>query len=236
VILPPTTARTMPDTPDDHDPTPPTRALALDDDPFDEPVPEPDAAADATERAHARGFGELIDKVMAGRTPPAVSAEDRALLEVATAIRAVTRPVELPASRARALVESALATAIERKAGGAAGASTTRGVPVIPLDRRRRARAVPWLVAGATSLVAAAAITLLVVDRAERRPAPGVASAAPLPVHQRSRPADPLIGRIDRARAGDAAARLDVLYADRLDGYRERALTTPRATRLGAQP
>jgi hypothetical protein len=57
-----------------------------------------------------------------------------------------------------------------------------------------------------------------------------------LPAHQRSRPADPLIGVIGRDRAGDAAARLDVIYADRLDGFRERTLTAPRARRPGGAP
>src|SRR5438105_139734 len=53
--------------------------MATDDDDFlAGPVPEPDAEPSATERAHARTFGELVDKTLAGRTPPAMSADDRA--------------------------------------------------------------------------------------------------------------------------------------------------------------
>jgi hypothetical protein len=37
-----------------------------------------------------------------------------------------------------------------------------------------------------------------------------------------SRPSDALIGPIEREQAGDASARLDTIFADRLDLYRER--------------
>jgi hypothetical protein len=214
-----------PDAPDQRDP---------DGDPLSGPVPAPDAPPDAVERARARGFGDLVDKVLAGRAPAAVPAEERALLEVATAIRAASRPVELPRARAAALVESALATAIDRKAGAAGGAPARSPVPIVPL--RPRARVLPWAVAGAASLVAAAALALLFLRQAPRGAAPAPAATASLPAHQRSRPADPLIGVIGRDRAGDAAARLDVIYADRLDGFRERTLTAPRARRPGGAP
>ena len=217
-----------PDAPDPRD---------LDGDPLSGPVPAPDQPPDAGERARARGFGDLVDKVVAGRAPAAVPAEERALLEVATAIRAATRPVELPRPRVSSLVESALATAIDRKAGGPAR-TTVPTVPVVPLAPRagRSARALPWMVTGASSLVAAAAVAVLVL-RAPARPAPAPAPvAASLPASQRSRPADPLIGAIARDRAGDAAGRLDVIYADRLDGFRQRTLSPARPHRAGATP
>jgi hypothetical protein len=44
---------------------------------------------------------------------------------------------------------------------------------------------------------------------------------AQLPLTQQSRPADPLVGPIARERAGDARSRIDAIFADRLDGYRE---------------
>ena len=216
-----------------HDPDAPEPRDPDDGDPLSGPVPAPDAAAEPSERARARGFGDLVDKVLAGRTPAAVPAEDRALLEVASVIRAASRPVELPAARTSALIESALATAIDRRAGGPAR-STVPTVPVIPITRSKRSRVLPWGVAAGASLVAAAAITILVLRPAPTR-APlvdGTATAA-LPAHQRSRPADPLIGVIGRDHAGDAAARLDVIYADRLDGFRERALSGARPRRGG---
>jgi hypothetical protein len=46
-----------------------------------------------------------------------------------------------------------------------------------------------------------------------------------VPVEWTSRPADSLIGPIARDRAGDASARIDAIFADRLDGFRARRLT-----------
>lgn len=176
------------------------------------PVPEPDAEASPAERAHAKTFADLVDKTLAGRTPPAMSADDRALLEVATVIRAASGKVELPASTRRSLVEDALKQAV-----GAAAPST-----VVPITRARR-RWVPWTVAAVSSAVAAAAIALLVLRTPPRAAVP-TAAAVELPVDQRSRPADSLFGPIARDRAGDATARIDTIFADRLDGYRDREL------------
>jgi len=54
------------------------------------------------------------------------------------------------------------------------------------------------------------------------------ATAAELPLTWKSRPADQLIGPIARERAGDASARMDTIFADRLDGFRERQLARKR--------
>jgi len=156
-----------------------------------------------------------------------VPAEQQELLEVATALRASVRPVELGASRRAAIVESALAAAIDRRAGGHGRVSAS--LPVVPIGRAagRRNRA-PWIVAATTSLVAAAALTLWLRDRGAERaapPAPVAAAAAPLPVELRSRPADPLIGAIPAERAGAALDRIDTIYADRLDGFRARTMS-----------
>ncbi len=179
-------------------------------------VPEPDAEATASERAHAKTFAELVDKTLAGRTPPAMSADDRALLEAATVIRAASGNVELAAARRDALVEDAL-----RQAIGGKGAAASSGV--VPIERARERRWAPWLVAATTTLVAAAAILLWL-----RAPAKVVAVQAAakveVPATWKSRPADPLIGAISRERAGDASTRIDTIFADRLDGYRERRL------------
>ena len=175
------------------------------------PVPEPDADASPAERAHAKTFADLIDKTLAGRTPPAMSADDRALLEVATVIRAASGKVELAASTKRSLVEDALKQAV-----GVAAPST-----VVPILRARR-RWVPWTVASVTSAVAAAAIAMLVL----RTPPRATQPTAALPLDQRSRPADSLFGPIARDRAGDATTRIDTIFADRLDGYRDRELAS----------
>jgi hypothetical protein len=193
-----------------------------DDDDFDPgPVPGPDAEPTATEKARARSFAELIDKVVTGRTPAAMSPQDRALVETATIIRAGAGKVELPAARASALVEAALRGGI---AGG--GAPAPADVPAsIPIDRARRSRT-PWIVAAVSSTVAAAAIVLLFL-----RPAPQTQTqaaqphAAAPPATWLSRPADGVVGVIPQARAGEAASRIDAIFADRLDGYRERTLS-----------
>ena len=180
-------------------------------------VPDPDAEPTAAERAHAKTFAELVDKTLAGRTPPAMSADDRALLEVATVIRAATGKVELPASTRRSVVEDAL-----RQAVGGAGASTA-----IPITRGRARRWAPWAIAATSTLVAAAAVILLLL-RPSPRPAP--APQASLPTAWTSRPTDPLFGPIERNQDGDAASRIDTIFADRLDGYRDHQLA------LGGRP
>src|SRR5262249_15988142 len=96
---------------------------------------------------------------------------------------------------------------------------------VTPIGRARR-RWVPWAIAGVSTLVAAAAVLLLWLRTA---PAPvdrGVAEVTPL--HWKPRSAGALIGPISRDRAGDASTRIDAIYADRLDAYRERQLARGR--------
>jgi len=164
---------------------------------------DPDGEPSAAELAHARRFAELVDKTLSGRTPPAMSADDRALLEVATVIRATHGHVELAPSRQRTLVEDALRQAIG--AAPAAAASAT------PISRARR-RWVPWAVASTSTMVAAAALLLWL-----RAP---TGSRLRVPAELTSRPADSLVGPIARDHAGDASTRIDAIFADRLDGYR----------------
>jgi hypothetical protein len=191
-----------------------------DDDILTGAVPAPDAEPSPAERAHARTFAELVDKTLAGRaTPPAMSADDRALLEVATVIRAASGKVELGADKQRSIVEDAL-----RQAIGGGGAKTSGSV--VPIARGRARRWAPWAIAGASALVAAAAVLLFWLRGPERTHAPETAAA--IPSRWTSRPADPLIGPIARERAGDASTRIDTIFADRLDGYRERTLARGR--------
>ena len=188
-------------------------ATNQDDDILTGPVPEPDAEPTVAERAHAKTFAELVDKTLAGKAPAAMSADDRALLEVATVIRAASGNVELAANKRRSLVEDAL-----RQAVGAKGPAASGGHAAIPFNRSRARRYAPWAIAGTTTLVAAAALLLWL-----RGPQTTVVTrpVAELPETSKSRPADPLIGPITREHAGDASARIDTIFADRLDGYRE---------------
>ncbi|HEY5920468.1 MAG TPA: hypothetical protein VIV11_02300 [Kofleriaceae bacterium] len=190
-----------------------------DDDILTGPVPSPEADATPSERMRAKGFADLVDKTLAGaRTPPAMSADERALLEVATVIRAASGKAELSAQKRSSIVEDAL-----RQAVGGAGAGVSGSV--VPIERARR-RWVPWAVAGASALVAVAAVLLLWLRGvpADR----GIAVGPQPPTNQTSRPADPLIGPISRDRVGDASTRIDMIYADRLAGYRDRQLARGR--------
>ncbi len=185
-----------------------------DDDTLTGTVPDPDGEPSAAELAHARRFAELVDKTIAGRTPPAMSPDDRALLEVATVIRAVRGQIELPSDRRDAVV----AAALDRASAG-------RRAParVLPIAGARGRRWAPWIIAGTSTLVAAAALAILWL-----RPAPAVrgepAARSAVPTAWLSRPADALIGPIARDHAGDASARIDTLFADRLDGFRAQQL------------
>lgn len=178
------------------------------------PVPEPDAEPTAAERAHAKTFAELVDKTLAARAPrqAVMSADDRALLEAATVIRAASGKVTLPEATQRSVVEDAL-----RQAVGGAGAEH-----VVPITRGHARRWAPWAIATASTLVAAAAVVALVVRTPATPAVPAAATA--LPTEQTSRPTDPLFGPISHERAGDASSRIDTIFADRLDGYREREL------------
>jgi hypothetical protein len=118
-----------------------------------------------------------------------------------------------------------------RVASGAADSDGRAGVDagvdagVIDLASRRRARFIPWTIAA----VAAAAAVLIAITGVPWAPTSQVAQVATEPapqiarIHQ-SRPADALIGRIERDQAGEASARLDVIFTDRMTGYRDIAL------------
>jgi hypothetical protein len=181
-----------------------------DDDPLTGSVPDPETEPTPAELAHARRFADVVEKTLAGRTPPAMSADDRALLEVATVIRATRGNLDLAPAAARAVVEDALRQAIGEAPGGGATA---------PFARTPMRRWAPWAVAGASTVVAAAAIALLWL----RAPSAGTATGG-VPSEWMSRPADALVGPIARDRAGDASARIDAIFADRLDGFRARRL------------
>jgi hypothetical protein len=189
--------------------------MANNDDILTGQVPDPDAEPTAAERAHAKTFADLVDKTLSGRTPPAMSADDRALLEVATVIRAVSGGLELAPVKQRSLVEDVL-----RQAVGATRGPSHSMPSVTPIDRGRR-RWLPWAIAGTSTAVAAAAIAMLWLRTPPRHETTVLREA---PASWTSRPADGLVGPIPRDRAADASARIDDIFADRLDGYRERRL------------
>ncbi|MBA3538642.1 MAG: hypothetical protein H0T79_03365 [Deltaproteobacteria bacterium] len=196
--------------------------MATDDDILLGPVPSPDDEPTAAERAHAKTFAELVDKTFTGRTPPAMSADDRALLDVATVIRAASGGMPLAPSTQRSIVEDALRKAIGEPVGSTAELPSAPRQQVRPIGSARR-RWVPWAIAATSTLVAVAAVLLLWI-RTPAHVQVQQPAAASLPSTWKSRPTDPLIGPIARERAGDAASRIDYIFADRLDGFRDRTL------------
>ena len=145
-----------------------------------------------------------------------MSADDRALLEVATVISAANGGMELSAAKQRSIVEDAL-----RQAIGGVGASSSGSVT--PIARGRAKRWMPWAVAAASTMIAAAAVLVLWLRAPQQTTV--IQGTAQVPASWTSRPADPLVGPIAREQAGDASSRIDYLFADRLDGYRERRLS-----------
>ncbi|MBL9014842.1 MAG: hypothetical protein JNL83_11735 [Myxococcales bacterium] len=193
--------------------------MATEDDILDSPVPAPDAEATPSERAHAKTFADIIDKTIAGKTPPAMSADDRALVEVATVIRAANGQMELAAGKQRSIVEDAL-----RQAIGGAAATSTLGGPT-PIGKARAKRWVPWAISAVSTMVAAAAVLVLWLRAPKHETVTVDRPVAQMPASWTSRPADPLIGPIAREQAGAASSRIDYIFADRLDGFRERRLS-----------
>ena len=218
-----------------------------------------DGPATPGEQARAEAFGRLVDGLLAGDAlPPAMDSEDRALVEAATVVMASSRAIEPAPERTRRLVDQALEAAILRRSGAPQASDSgehraaspvtllapedpsERSVTDVTTRRRRRsdqvARVLPWAVA---SLAAAAAIILFIVRPPQKeRTADQTAEVSPraevpLDVTNTSRPADPLVGRIGKADRGKATERIDLLYADRMAGYRDlgfrRALPGERA-------
>jgi hypothetical protein len=218
-------------------------------DDFDKPVD--DEPVTPGEQARAEAFGRLVDGLLAGDPlPPAMDSDDRALVEAATVVMASSRVIEPAPERTRRLVDQALEAAILKRGGARLGPAdsgerTPLPVRLVPQDdpnersvtdvttrRRRRsdqvARVLPWAVA---SLAAAAAIVLYIArppqKDAGRRGGESAEVApvreVPLDVSNVSRPADPLVGRIAKADRSKASERIDLIYADRMAGYRDLA-------------
>jgi hypothetical protein len=169
------------------------------------------------ERARAASLARLVDAMLDGReAPPALEAEDRSLLEVATAIHAGLGVETLGADRKRRLVESALAEGSRAKKDPTPIAPrrppTVKPEPA-PKQGRRVLSAAPWVVA---ALASAAAILLLVRTSAT----PAVHHA---PTHTPRSP-DAIVGKLEPGDVEGATARIDSIYADRFAAYRARGV------------
>ena len=160
------------------------------------PHSEIDDEPDDLERARAAAFTRALDGKAGG-----INDDTAELVELAQVIAASAAPTELGAARTRALVDGVLGSAV--------------GMPA-PVQRKRSLA--PWIVAAMTGTLAVAAAIVLLVSRhqlstVEVKYPQAAATRAPL-----SHPSDALIGAISRGQSGDAANRIDEIFADRLDG------------------
>jgi hypothetical protein len=173
------------------------------------------AAASPEERAEAQAFARRVDAMLEGHAaPPAMEAEERALLETATALHAALGEAPLSPTRAQSLLDEAFGEARNKaRSTPTAAMRTARAVAPVPVPegpvapRRGRARllaAAPWAVAAVA--VAAALALWLRTDALAPKGDPGAA---------RVRSTDAIVGPIPLAEAGDASARLDLIVADR---------------------
>jgi len=159
------------------------------------PGEEEEAAAPAELEA-ARAFGARVDRALAGER---VSLDEG--LAAALMVHASGHEQTLPVDRRAALIDEALVDVTARSSQAPA--------------RRRALRWAPALALAASFLLLLGSLVTLVAPGRRATTAP----ARPLPSAMQSRSSDPIMGRPFRDRAG-ASRRLDLVYADRLSGYR----------------
>ena len=193
----------------------------------DDIIPDPDDPESTGERAKAESFADLVDLMVDGDDlPGAMAQEQRALLEVATMVRSCSVEVPLHADRRDSLIDQALRRALEQSTATPALSPTDSDPagPIIAPDitplrpRTKIVRAIPWAV---SAIAAAAAVFLFLSRPSDHTAAPPVATVE---TSHQSRPSDDLVGEITRDKSDDARARIDVIYADRLDGFRDMTL------------
>ena len=196
-------------------------------------IPPPDAPPDPGEQTQAESFGLLVDRVLSDEPlPPVMTSDERALIDVAAVVRACAGAPRLDTLREQAVISDVMARAGRTaqphllvapgtdEAELAAPGPGQGGGGAPPRGKRSRRgsfqRVLPWAVAAA-SMAAALALAL----RAPARDTSAQAEPPRLDITYRSRPADRLIGEIPRQRAAAASERIDMIYADRLMGYRD---------------
>lgn len=173
---------------------------------LDEPAP------DQEELELARRLGAATERLIVGDPLPDELGDDE-LIAASRMIRSAGGAEEhLSSERKQQLVALAL-----DEAGHAAG-RTERRRPVV-------LRAAPYL-ALAASIVLLLSALMVGLPSMNRDRAPSPAAAKPQLL---SRPSNDLMGRPFKDRAG-AARRLDLVFADRLHGYRQVRLATRTTT------
>jgi hypothetical protein len=145
------------------------------------------------ERGQARDFGDRLDRLLRGEP---VASEDDLLAAARMTRGALDAEERLTGERREAILDQAIRQA--------------RTQP----ERRRSRIAAPVLALAAGLLLVISVSLLFAPVRESRAPLP-----RPLP-QLLSRPSNDLLGRPFQDRSG-ASSRLDLVYADRLNGYRQ---------------
>jgi len=167
------------------------------------PWPEGEPAVSAEEQAAASQLADELDQALAGRLmrPSA----QQGSLAAALMLRASAAEQHLHPARRSALVDEAIQSAQPRAIAAARPRAARRWAPTLAL-------------AASLLLLVGASLMMLV-------PARKPSSRASIPITLRSRPSDELLGRpFSAEERGAASQRLDLVFADRLAGYRRLVL------------
>jgi hypothetical protein len=156
--------------------------------------PEDELPPDEEELGAAREFGEHLDRALQGEQLP----DAAGLLAAARMARLAFGPEErLAEARRNAIIEEGMRRALTRRA-----------------RRPQRWLAPAFAVAASLLLVTSLSLFVSLPQRSARAP---ISAVSPRTL---SRPSDELMGKPFTDRAG-ASSRLDLVYADRLNGYRQ---------------
>jgi hypothetical protein len=170
-----------------------------------DPTPEGERPITADERMRAQRLGRLVDAMLSGQgAPPALEAEERALLEAATIVHATLGHPGLAHARMQVVIDSALGEATQQ-APERPGIPDRAATPLPVRAKRRASRTKAYVAGAALGLVAAAVIMVKLRPEGQS-------------LRARLRSPDAVLGRpIARAEAPAATARVDALLADRRD-------------------
>jgi len=157
-----------------------------------EPWPKDEPLPSDEELQVAQELGQALDAILAGQEPETGSE----LLTTARMVRGAFHEQPLSPGWTEDVVEQALEQVETRRRGGGLRRAAT-------------------LLAVAASLILVVAGLTLVTSS----PSPDMPQVRPLPPQVLSRSSDALLGRPIEDRAG-ASRRLDLVFADRLNGYR----------------
>jgi len=166
-----------------------------------------DKPATKEELAVAQALGQRVDSLLDREAlPTLLDSQEKELAQLSLVIHSAHHDHDLPSASQAAIIEEALA----------------QGAGVISQDdlaKARTKRTTRWPMA-AVGVIAVAALAFLVLRPEAGQHHDPVAQVMQLPQSQHSRSSDRLVGEIHRGASADAGQRLDLIYGDRMAGYR----------------